>query len=87
MIQEQKYKKEGIKLAWLLRHDEEAFRQGKIDKYGWRNVSELRKLGYGSKILDEIVATNNKQRYEYSKDRRKIRARQGHSIPVDVELK
>ena len=44
-------------------------------------------MGYPRPILDEIVATNNKQRYEYSPDGRKIRARQGHSIPVDVELK
>ena len=47
----------------------------------------LAKLGYDRSLLDEIVATNNKQRYEYSLDGRKIRARQGHSIPVDVELK
>ena len=38
-------------------------------------------------LLDEIVETNNKKRYEYSEDKTKIRARQGHSINVDVELK
>lgn len=37
--------------------------------------------------LEEIVETNNKKRYEFSDDKKKIRARQGHSIPVDVELK
>ncbi|MBQ2058438.1 MAG: RNA 2'-phosphotransferase, partial [Firmicutes bacterium] len=37
--------------------------------------------------LDEIVETNDKKRYEYNQDKSKIRARQGHSIPVDVELK
>ena len=36
--------------------------------------------------LEEIVSTNDKQRYEFSDDRKKIRARQGHSIHVDVEL-
>ena len=71
----------------LLRHDKKAFKDGKIDKHGWRKVSELANLGYTRELLDEIVATNNKQRYEYSPDREKIRARQGHSIPVDVELK
>ena len=79
--------RKGKHLAFLLRHDKEAFKEGRIDKHGWRQVSELAKLGYDRSLLDEIVATNNKQRYEYSVDRRKIRARQGHSIPVDVVLK
>ena len=74
-------------MAFLLRHDKEAFEDGRINEHGWRQVSELAKLGYSRSILDEIVATNNKQRFEYSPDKRKIRARQGHSIPVDVELK
>lgn len=79
--------RKGKHLAFLLRHDKEAFEDGKIDKHGWRQVSELAKLGYERSLLNEIVTTNNKQRYEYSLDGRKIRARQGHSIPVDVELK
>ena len=33
-----------------------------------------------------IVDTNNKQRFEFSEDVQYIRARQGHSIHVDVEL-
>lgn len=36
--------------------------------------------------LNKIVNTNNKQRYEFSSDMQYIRARQGHSIHVDVEL-
>ena len=79
--------RKGKHLAFLLRHDKEAFEDGRINEHGWRQVSELAKLGYSRSILDEIVATNNKQRFEYSPDKRKIRARQGHSIPVDVELK
>lgn len=79
--------RKGKHLAFLLRHDKEAFEDGSIDKHGWRQVSELAELGYNHSLLDEIVSTNNKQRYEYSVDRRKIRARQGHSIPVDVVLK
>lgn len=34
----------------------------------------------------ETVETNNKQRYEFSEDTTRIRARQGHSVHVDVEL-
>jgi len=37
-------------------------------------------------ILEEIVRTDNKQRYSFNEDKTLIRANQGHSIPVDVEL-
>jgi putative RNA 2'-phosphotransferase len=37
-------------------------------------------------MLEEIVATDNKQRYSFNEDHTLIRANQGHSIPVDVEL-
>ena len=78
----------GKHLAFLLRHDKEAFDAGLIDAHGWRQVSELcKEQGYTRELLDAITATNNKQRYEFSDDKKKIRARQGHSIPVDVELK
>jgi len=36
--------------------------------------------------LEEIDRTDNKQRYSFSEDRTLIRANQGHSITVDVEL-
>ena len=42
--------------------------------------------GFTLEELLEIVATNNKQRYEFSEDMKFIRARPGHSINVDVEL-
>ena len=77
----------GKELAFLLRHDKEAFDNGLIDQNGWRSVSELIKSqGYTKELLDGIVETNNKQRYEYNEGKTKIRARQGHSINVDVGL-
>lgn len=71
------------RLAFLLRHDcDYAF-----DEHGWREVSDLvAKHGFNMEELREIVATNNKNRYEFSEDMTCIRARQGHSIQVDVEL-
>ncbi len=75
------------RIAYLLRHDKEAFDEGRIDMHGWRMVTEIIELGFSRQQLDRIVASNNKQRFEYSADGLKIRARQGHSIPVDVELK
>ena len=79
--------KMGKHLAFLLRHDKDALDKKLINEHGWRQVSELVKdQGYTRKLLDDIVETNNKQRYEYNKEKTLIRARQGHSINVDVEL-
>jgi putative RNA 2'-phosphotransferase len=87
MSEEKELINKGKHLAFLLRHDEEAFNNGLIDEHGWRQVSELIKNhGYTKNMLDEIVETNNKQRYEYDEHKMRIRARQGHSIPVEVEL-
>ena len=36
--------------------------------------------------LEEIVRTDEKQRYSFNEDKTLIRANQGHSIPVNVEL-
>lgn len=74
----------GKRLAYLLRHDKDyAF-----DKHGWRRVSDLiLNHGYSLDELKEIVATNDKQRFEFSHDMTCIRARQGHSVQVDAELK
>lgn len=74
----------GKKLSFLLRHDKEyAF-----DVHGWREVSDLvENHGYTLEELAEIAETNDKKRYEFNEDKTKIRARQGHSVDVDVELK
>ena len=73
----------GKKLSYLLRHD----KSYSFDEHGWCEVSDLvANHGFTMEELREIVATNNKQRYEFSKDMARIRARQGHSIQVDVEL-
>ena len=70
-------------LAYLLRHD----RKYEFDTNGWRKVSDLIcNHGFTLEVLQDIVNTNNKQRYEFSSDMQYIRARQGHSIHVDVEL-
>ena len=71
------------RLAYLLRHDTHyAF-----DAHGWRAVSDLvANHGFSQEELISIVANSNKQRFEFSEDGLFIRARQGHSIAVDVEL-
>lgn len=75
--------KRGKKLSYLLRHD----KTYAFDEHGWREVIDLvANHDFTMEELREIVATNNKQRYEFSEDMTRIRARQGHSILVDVEL-
>ena len=79
-------------LSLVLRHKPEQIGIA-LDEHGWANVNELiagfKKSGreMTAEILAEIVATDNKQRYSYNDDKTLIRANQGHSIPVDVELK
>lgn len=72
------------KLAYLLRHDTNyAF-----EEHGWRSVDDLvENHGFSLEELARIVAESTKQRFEFSEDGLYIRARQGHSINVDVELK
>ena len=73
----------GKKLAFFLRHDKGYL----FDEHGWREISDLiTNHGYTMDELKEIVATNNKQRFEFSEDMTRIRACQGHSVSVDVEL-
>jgi putative RNA 2'-phosphotransferase len=74
----------GKKISYLLRHNPDGLQ---MDENGWVNVRDLLyKLSISRSKLDEIVNTNNKKRYTYNIDKSKIRANQGHSINVDVEL-
>ena len=77
-------------LSLILRHKPDTIGIT-LDEHGWANVEELIK-GVNKthpltmEILEEIVRTDNKQRYSFNEDKTLIRANQGHSIPVDVEL-
>ena len=79
-------------LSLLLRHNPSAVGRS-LDEHGWANVDELiagvnAAGGYSltMEMLEEIVRTDGKQRYSFNEDHTLIRANQGHSIPVDVEL-
>lgn len=64
-----------------------------LPAFSWMNADELinginftgRKIDMNT--LEEIVATDEKGRYSFNENKTLIRANQGHSIPVDVELK
>lgn len=62
-----------------------------MDKHGWVSTEALiEKLNaiqpFDMGMLQEIVRTDNKQRYAFNADKSCIRANQGHSLPVDLEL-
>lgn len=80
-------------LSLILRHKPSAANI-ELDEHGWANVAELiaginqadASNDINMEKLEEIVRTDNKQRYSFNDDKTLIRANQGHSIPVDVEL-
>ena len=85
--------KTSIHLSYLLRHAPEAAELD-MDRHGWVSVSQLisnvnasGKAKLTTEMLQEIVATDNKGRYRFSADGKRIKACQGHSIPwVEPEL-
>ncbi len=86
------HSKTSVFLSLILRHKPEAIGIT-LDEHGWADVDALidgvnrsGKHTLDHAKLEEIVRTDSKQRYSFSGDGTKIRANQGHSVPVDVEL-
>ncbi len=78
-------------IALILRHRPETAGVT-LDEHGWADVRELidgvNAAGghrLDKDLLEEIVRTDDKQRYSFNEDHTLIRANQGHSVPVDVE--
>ena len=79
-------------ISLLLRHKPE---EGNLtlDEHGWCDVDDLIRVlneryhNIDMSVLEEIVKTDEKGRYSFNEDKTLIRANQGHSINVDVELK
>ncbi|WP_436885563.1 RNA 2'-phosphotransferase [Nocardiopsis dassonvillei] len=78
-------------IARVLRHDPD--RAGvRLDPRGWTSVDGLlaglsrANVRISRAELDEVVAGNDKRRFELSADGTRIRARQGHSVAVDLGL-
>lgn len=78
-------------ISLVLRHHPEAAGI-ELDEHGWADVDGLiagivrtgRQLDKDT--LEEIVRTDEKGRYSFNEDHTKIRANQGHSVQVDVDL-
>ena len=77
-------------ISLILRHKPEVIGI-KLDPHGWAQVDELiagvaKTRYFDREMLEQIVKEDPKQRYSFNLDKTKIRANQGHSIQVDVEL-
>lgn len=74
-------------MAKVLRHHPECIGL-QVDENGWADVEELltkaAKPGFDRAVLERIVALDEKGRYEFDEEGRRIRACQGHSIQVDA---
>ena len=76
-------------LSYVLRHRPDSVGL-ELETGGWITVAALldafkqsgKKLSL--EILKEVVAQNDKQRFEFSGDGVRIRARQGHSVEVEL---
>ena len=78
-------------LSLILRHEPQAIGLT-LDQHGWAELETLIALvnANGTQIslalILEVVATSDKQRFVVSPDGKKIRANQGHSVSIDLNL-
>lgn len=78
-------------VSLVLRHQPEVIGL-KLDENGWAEVDRFIELAKQNgknisiSVLEEIVETNNKKRFAFNEDKSKIRANQGHSIEVNLDL-
>ena len=79
-------------LSLILRHKPETIGIT-LDKNGWVDIKELiEKIKLSDRyidieILERIVREDDKNRYSFDEKKEKIRANQGHSIKVELNLK
>lgn len=78
-------------MSYVLRHDPAAIGLD-VDANGWADIEQLidRANARGRRLsretVDEVVERNDKKRFVVSEDGRRIRAAQGHSMNVDLQL-
>ncbi len=77
-------------LSFVLRHKPEAIGL-ELDAKGWVLLSELiekaaSEIQLTQALIERVVETSDKQRFALSEDGTRIRANQGHSVKVDLDL-
>lgn len=90
-MNEKKVKSISKFLSFVLRHSPETIGL-KLDENGWADVEELISKCYqdenslNAALLEYVVENNDKKRFTFNEDKTKIRASQGHSISVELNL-
>jgi putative RNA 2'-phosphotransferase len=90
-MNEKEIKNKSKLLSLVLRHSPETIGIT-LDENGWTNVKELitqcniHNCPLDETILEYIVENNDKKRFTFNDDKLKIRANQGHSIDVELNL-
>lgn len=91
MLDEKRTVKISKFLSMVLRHQPDKVGIT-LDEAGWVDVDVLlaacaaKGRRFSRADLDHVVANNNKKRFAYSDDGRRIRASQGHSVTVELGL-
>ena len=90
MITKKQEKKISKHLSYLLRHSKNIVN---MDEYGYVDIKDLidyinntNDLLFSIEELQNLVETNNKNRFKYNIDKTKLKACQGHSIDIKLEL-
>lgn len=81
-------------LSFVLRHKPDAIGL-ELDPNGWANIDDLISKANASSepanldraLIQEVVDTSDKKRFIISDNGQNIRANQGHSVNVDLQLK
>ena len=84
-----KHKELSKHLSYVLRHRPDAIGI-ELDENGWTSVDALiakSPKAFTPEIIVCIVENNDKKRFILSADGKRIRANQGHSVKVDLDLK
>lgn len=85
------YTKQSKFLSLLLRHSPELIGLH-LDSAGWADIGELvekaSKHGHrlSAEMIARVVESSDKHRFTMSDDGKRIRANQGHSVPIDLGL-
>lgn len=78
-------------MSLALRHKPELFGIS-LDENGWTDSQILlkalqKRLKISFENMETVVAENDKQRFAFNADKTLIRANQGHSVEIDLDLK
>ncbi len=91
MINEKEITRLSKFISLVLRHKPETIGLT-LDENGWAETTTLidemnrRGVKITMELLEHVVATNAKKRFSFNEDKTRIRANQGHSINIDLQL-